>query len=114
MPIYIFSHPETGEIKEIYQKMTDEHVYEENGVVWNREFTSPTAGIDTEIDPMSSRDFVEKTGKKKGSLGDIWDASKEASLKREKKIGKDPLKEKYWSNWSKERNGRKPPPGAYT
>ena len=86
--------------------MVEEHVYEENGVKFNRVFTKPTAATDTKIDPMNSREFVEKTGKKKGTMGDLWDQSQEASQKREKIIGKDPLKEKYYENYSKTRKGR--------
>ena len=53
MPIYIFQNPNTGETKEIVQKMNDLHVYKEDGVLWNRLFTIPQASIDTDIDPLS-------------------------------------------------------------
>ncbi len=39
----------------------------------------------------------------------MWDASKEASEKRDKITGKDPTKEKYFKNYSKKRKGMKHP-----
>ena len=40
MPQYAYQNSETGEIVEIFQKMSDEHVYfDENGLKWNRLFT---------------------------------------------------------------------------
>jgi hypothetical protein len=107
MPIYLYKHPATGEIIEILQGMNDEHIYFEDGVEFDRVFTIPQASIDTQIDPMSSMDFVEKTGRKKGSIGDLWDASKELSSKRTDKIGKDPIQEKAFDDYSKKRRGRK-------
>jgi hypothetical protein len=50
------------------------------------------------------------TGNKKGTMGDLFDQSKELSEAR-KKIhgGKDPVKQKYWKEWSKKRKGKKHP-----
>ena len=54
-----------------------------------------------------AKDFVEKTRNKSGTIGDLWDMSKELSEKRKKKHGKDPILQKYYKNYSKERNGMK-------
>ena len=110
MPIYLYQNPKTGKVIEVIQTMSQKHEYFDNsGLEWKRVFTVPLTSIDTEIDPMSQRDFVEKTGKKKGTIGDLFDKSKELSAKREKIQGKDSVKEKYWKQWSKERAGKKPP-----
>ncbi len=110
MGIYIFQHPETNEIKEIFQSINEEHSYQdENGVRWDRIFTIPHASFDTQIDPFSEKDFSSKMGSKKGTVGDLMDASKEASSRREQSQGKDPVKQKYFDNWSKKRKGRKHP-----
>lgn len=108
--IYLYEHPETGEIKEVWQGMNDVHEYEENGVAWNRVFTSPNANIDTKIDPFNSRDFVEKTRNKKGTFGDLLDASKEASEKRADKVGDvDPYRKKMWDKHKKDFGGKPHP-----
>lgn len=110
MPIYIYRNKNTDEYVEIFQGMNDKHEYfGENGDedCWVREYTIPNASIDTAVDPFSENQFIDKTKGKKGTLGDLWDASKELSEKREKIIGKDPVKEEYFKNYSKERGGRK-------
>lgn len=106
MPIYLYQHPKTKEIKSIFQKMLDEHVYSEDGIEWNRVFTLPMASVGTKVDPFSSKQFIEQSAAKKGTIGDLIDQSRELSAKREKVIGTDPLKEKYLKNWSKKRGGR--------
>lgn len=107
MPIYLFQNPETKEVKEIVQSINDKHEYFENGIKFQRIFTVPQAAFDTRIDPHDSKAFVEKTGKQKGKLGDIFDQSREASEKRKKNHGgKDPVKNKYWDDWSKKRKGK--------
>ncbi len=103
MPYYLFSHPESGEIQEIFFHMNDEKVYvDEYGVKWNREFTVPQAGIDTKIDPYSSQAFVEKT-RKAGNVGELFDLSKEMSEKRGGKKN-DPIKRVHEKQWKKDRN----------
>ena len=108
MPLYLFKNPENGEIKEIVMSMNDIHEYSENGVPWDRVFTVPQASVDTNIDPFSREKFLEKTAKA-GTVGDLWDRSKELSIKREEKRGKDEVKEKFYSDYSKERGGRMHP-----
>lgn len=104
MPIYIFQHPKTQEILEIVQKISETHEYiDKEGIKWDRVFTKPYASIDSKIDPFSAKDFVEKTGRKKGTVGDLWDKSAELSEKRG-----DSVEQKY-QNWSKNRKNRKHP-----
>ena len=108
MPYYLFENKKTGEIREVFFHMNEEKIYfDEKGTKWNRIFTKPQAKIDSQIDAMSEKDFVEKTGKKNLTLGDMWDMSREASQKREKLIGNDPVKEKSDQEYSKVRQGRK-------
>lgn len=114
MPIYLFRNPKTGEIKEITLSVNEEKKYKENGIEWDREFTIPNASIDTKINEFSERDFVDKTAKKNYSLGEMWDASKELSQKREKSEGKDSIKEKSLENYSKKRKGIKYRDKIYT
>jgi len=103
MPYYLFSHPETGEIREIFFHMRDEKKYsDEHGVAWLREYVVPQAGIDTKLDPYSSRAFVEKT-RKAGTMGELFDLSKEMSEKRGGKKN-DPIKKEHELQWKKDRN----------
>ena len=103
MPYYLFSHPETEEIREIFFHMNDEKVYiDENGLKWKREYVVPQASIDANIDPYSSRAFVEKT-KKAGTVGELFDLSKEMSEKRGGKKN-DPIKKTHEKQWKKDRN----------
>lgn len=102
MPNYIYKHPETGEIKEVIQRMTEPHVYySQNGVQWERVFESPNAQVDTlsNIDPFNKNDFVKRTAKSGMKLGDMFDESARLSEKRAKIEGKDPVKEKAESHY---------------
>ncbi len=102
MPIYIFSNPNNpSEIIEVLQNMNEEHIYIRNGEKWNREWTKPQATIDTNIDPTSRNDFCEKTKKKNYTFGDTQDLAAEASRKREKIYGRDPVKEKTMAAYEK-------------
>ena len=106
MPFYVYKHPEKEEYREVFQGMNDEHVYSEDGVEWDRVFLSPNASIDSSVDPFNKQQFMDSTYNKKGTLGDVMDYSAELSAKRaEKSGGKDPIKEKYYKEYSKERNG---------
>lgn len=107
MPIYLFKNPKSNKIVQVYQEMNAEHSYSENGIKYERVFTVPNAAIDSEIDPNSAQQFVEKTGKMKGTLGEIWDYSKELSEKRAKSSGVDPVREKAEASYSKKRKGIK-------
>jgi len=109
VPTYLYLNPKTGEVKEVIQRMTEPHVYSENGVTFNRVFTIPQGAFDTRINPESSKDFVNKMGRKTCKLGDMLDESKIASERREKLMGKDPVKEKYFQEYSRKRKGKKHP-----
>lgn len=104
-PEYLYENPDTGEVKSVFQNANDEHQYNEKGKAFNRVFTIPNASIDTKIDATSEKEFIEKTKNKKGTMGDLWDASREASAKRKEAFGKDEVKEKYLKKYSAERKG---------
>lgn len=111
MPLYQYICEETGEIKDLIQGMNEPHVFEpKDGKVWKRLFGVPEAAIDSKWDALSSKKFVEMSGKKKGTMKDIWSKSGELSQERVRIMGKDPLREKFKSDWSKERNNRPFPP----
>ena len=109
VPIYVYQNPETKEYVEIFQHMTDEHKYfDEEGLEWSRVLLNPTMSMDTKIDPWSNADFVNKTKDKKGTYGDLMDQSDKLSQQRaQENGGVDPLKQKYFENYAKERGGKK-------
>lgn len=109
MPVYIYKNPETEEYIEVVQTMLEDHVYfDSDGLEWKRVFTIPNASIDSQIDPYSSKEFIQKTENKKGTIGDMMDYSKEMSLSRaDKNGGIDPVKEKYYKDYSSKRKGAK-------
>ena len=104
MPIYIYKNPDTEECIEIIQTMSEEHIYvDEFGLEWKRVFTVPHASIDTKNDAWSHNDFVEKTGKMKGTVGDVLDYSAELSEQRAQSDGKeDPVKRKAFDDYKKQ------------
>lgn len=114
MPIYLYQHSKTKEVREVIQSMNDVHEYygdkdePENG--WVRIYTVPTASIDTKQDPFSQNQFLDVTKSKKGTYGNMLDYSKELSERRASIIGgADPIKEKYYEDYSKNRRGAKHP-----
>lgn len=113
MPVYIYHNTETDEYREIFQGMNDVHEYygkDGDETSWKRVFTVPQARIDGELDPFSSKQFVDKTANKKGTYGDLLDRSAEMSAKRAAlNGGVDPVKQNYYDKYSKERNGAKHP-----
>jgi len=110
MPIYVYKHPERDEYREVIQGMNDEHKYSEDGVEWSRVFLAPNASIDNSIDPFSSQQYMDATYNKKGTIGDMMDLSAELSAKRAEKCGGlDPVKEKFYDNYKKERKGAEHP-----
>ncbi len=106
MPQYNYRNPKSGKIVTIIQRMGEPHVYSENGVEFERQFSVPHAAVDTQIDPLNSKDFAAKTANKKGTVGDLWDASRDLSDKRERLIGKDTVKENYYKDYAKKRKGK--------
>ena len=107
MPIYLYQNRETLEIKEVLQSMTEKHEYFEDGREWKRVFTVPRASIDTKIDHNSASEFINKTGNKKGTVGDILDLSAEMSEKTASSEGEDPVKRKFFDNYKKANKGAK-------
>lgn len=110
MPIYLFSNPkDESEVVEVIQSIKDDHVYIKDGIKWNRVFTVPNASIDTKWDSDNPRDFIEKTGKRRGTIGDMMEKSKELSERRNKRYGKDHVKEKFYDNYRKTHRGKDHP-----
>ena len=110
MPIYVYKHPDEEDYREVFQGMNDEHTYAENGVEWERVFLAPNASIDNDIDPFNKQQFIDATYNKKGTLGDMMDLSKEMSERRATQAGgKDPVKEKFYDSYAKERGGAEHP-----
>ena len=71
---------------------------------------SPNASIDSSIDPFNKQQYMDATHKKKGTMGDMMDLSAELSAKRSEKVGGlDPVKEKFYDNYAKERKGAQHP-----
>ena len=102
MPLYEFINDDTQETIDVFFHMNDEKRFiDENGKEWRRLYSSPNAAVDTKIDPFSAKQFVEKTGNKKGSVGDLMDRSSELSKIRAQKEGKDSVREKYIANYQK-------------
>ena len=107
MPIYEYRNPETGEVIEVLQGMKDFHIYiDYDGLEWHRIWHSPNASVDAKNDG-SLEGFMSHTSNKKGTLGDLWDASRESSEKRSKLEGQDMVKKKYFKDYSKKRKEKK-------
>ena len=110
MPTYLFVHPDKQEEKEIFQNMSEEHVYvDEKGVEWKRVYTPANFSVDGKLNPRSSKEFVQKTKDKNYTQGDLQDIAKEASEKRKKLMGHDPVEKKWFTDYSKNRQGKKHP-----
>jgi hypothetical protein len=110
MPIYQYKNPETDEVIDVVQKMKDEHVYvDDNGLEWERVWMIPNASIDTHVDPFDSKKYLDST-RKNQSMGDMFDQARELSEKRSQITGgKDPVKEKYFKEYSAKRRGKTHP-----
>lgn len=111
MPEYLYQNSKTEEIISIIQGINQDHIYiDTNGLKWNRIYTVPQLNTDGTLkSDCTAKQFSEYTSKKNGNLGDLFDRSAELSEKRSKIIGKDPIKEKYFKDWSAKRKGKKHP-----
>lgn len=111
MPIYVYQNPKNKKIIEINQSVHDSHEYiDKSGLKWNRIFTSPQLNTDGTLkSDCSEKEFSEYTKNKKGTIGDLWDRSRELSEKRKKIYGKDPVKDNFLKDWSSKRKGKKKP-----
>lgn len=109
MAIYLFEKESTGEIREIFQSMNDDHVYfgdDGKEKDWQRIFTVPTASIDSKLDPFDVNQYVRATANKKGTYGDLLEKSGELSERRAAiSGGADPIKENFYKQYSKDRRG---------
>jgi len=114
MPLDLFRNTETGAVHEVIYHMNDKKDYrgptgKDSKGVWARVWTKPLMAIDAvKMDPYSTKDFLRATNKR-GTLGDMYDRSAEWSEKRAMKDGTDPIKQKWYANYSKKRKGRKHP-----
>ncbi len=114
MPLYVFVRVDDPSVTQdfVYSMKTAPSVGKivtVDGVKWRRIFTKPQASFDTKCDPYSAKDFSKATNKR-GSVGDLWDRSKEMSVKRaEKEGGTDPVRQRYFQEFSKRRKGGKHP-----
>lgn len=110
MPLYTFESTDS-QTQDIFYTMAEVprlgDEIEIDGVTWKRVFTKPNAAITTQGDPYSSKAFNAKLDGKKVTVGDMWDASREASEKRGGVSGEDPIKKTYYDNYAKERRGVK-------
>ena len=112
MPVYLYEHPETGETKEVLQKMNEPHSYvDSKGVKWDRIFLSPNMAVDGHEmgTDTTSEEFVRKTKDKNYNLGEMWEISGELSKKRAKAGGKDHVKEKTAKAYTKKCKGKRHP-----
>lgn len=106
--LYLYQHPSTEEIREVWQNMNDVHELIVDGIKWNRLWTKPQAMIDSKFSPWDKSKFVEKTSRP-GKMSDLYDRSAELSEKRKQEsgLGFDPLSKAAKEKWSKERGGKK-------
>lgn len=112
MPFYIFINPDTQEEIEVQQRMTEPHVYiDENGLEWQRVFTSHQVAGGIYHDPFSSDHYLEKSRYSSSSTyGELVDRATEDSHKRASKNGGvDPIKSKWFKTYSAKRKGKKHP-----
>jgi hypothetical protein len=117
VPEYLFENAKTKEVVSVFFHMTDDKVYlgkegKDDPKNWKRVWTKPQAAIDSKnIDPYSAKDFNKATNKN-GTIGDLWDRSREMSMKRADKDGVDPVEEKWFDNYAKKRRGKEHPTRA--
>lgn len=112
MPIYLYLDDRTGVTHEIMQSMKEEHrAYASDGYELKRVFVNPQARVNStdKLDPMNPRAYVDLTKEKKGNLGNLQDLAKELSMKRQDKIGIDPVREKHFDRYAKIRKGKEHP-----
>jgi hypothetical protein len=107
MPVFLFENPDNPkEVVEVHMPINGHREHIVNGVRWKRVWTVPQMSIDSKWDCHNEKDFTEKTGRKKGTIGDIWQKSAELSEKRAQKLGVDPVKENYLKEYRKKTKGK--------
>lgn len=117
MPTYIYQTiPKDGETPiqfEIVQSMKDAPLtrHPETGLPVKRIITGGYGfnAKGMKIDPFSEKQFLERTADKGGTLGSLFDRSKELSQMRAEKTGgvQDPFRRKIYDNYSKKYRGMK-------
>jgi hypothetical protein len=112
---YNFIHKITEETKEIEMPMSGYKPYKgEDGQDenWQRVYDTPQVNIGNyvakRVDPWNNNQFVERTGKMKGTYGDMQDYSAQMSERRAKEsaTGEDPVKRKHFNRYEK-KTGKK-------
>lgn len=110
MPYYPFLNEKTGEILDVFHHMNDKEkrYIDENGYEWKRQYIVPLTQVDavSKIDPHSKKDFMQRADKH-CKLGEMMDLSRELSARRAEKDGIDPVKQKFYDKYSKDRHGIK-------
>jgi len=107
---YNFIHTVTGKTKEVEMPMSDYKPYkgddgQDEG--WQRVYDAPQVNIGNyiakKVDPWDNKQFVDRTGKMKGTYGDLHDYSAQMSEKRAKEslTGEDPIKRKHSDKYEK-------------
>ena len=110
MSIYLFKNEATGEIKEVVQRMEDEHTYKEGNIEYKRVFVNPQVSIDSRIqNPFDINEYVSKTARKVGTYGEVLEHSAELSEKRKAIAGEDPIKAQAYKHYEDTHHGMKHP-----
>ena len=112
MPVYIFQHPETEELMEVVQQMSEPHSFvDEDGIEWDRIWSAPNMAVNNSLinADTTCEDFVRKTKDKNYNLGEMWDLSAQLSEKRKGTRGVDNVKEEAKKTYSKKCKGKKHP-----
>ena len=100
MPLYVFKHPEKDVVVEVVQKMQETHVFiDDKGTESERVWDPPNTSMDANQLDGSQESFMKYTENKKGTIGDLWDVSRECSEKRVQKYGRDTVKEKHFKKY---------------
>ncbi|MDO8610110.1 MAG: hypothetical protein Q7R95_06150 [bacterium] len=95
----------TNGIYNLIQGMNDIHeAFAPDGYKLQRIWQNGQMAIDTKVDVNNLKDFVRYTNKK-GTLGDVWNASEEWSQRREDKEGIDLVKLKANEEYKKKHHG---------
>lgn len=116
MPLYEFEHLETKEITQFFFNFQNVPPFgslvEIEGQQYKRVITRAPCGIVKEtINPFSSEQFVDRSARKKGTIGDLLDESRELGEKRKKDSpdGRDKKQDGYFDSWSERRAGKQHP-----
>ena len=107
---YSFVHTFTVETREVEMPMSEYKAYQgEDGTDedWQRVYDAPQVNIGNyiakKVDPWDNKQFIDRTGKMKGTYGDLHDYSAQMSEKRAKEslTGEDPVKRKHFDKYEK-------------